>query len=89
MSRLSLRRAVTLVLFAAVFESSLASVLAVDYGLDWITASLMNLDEGSRVPVTLLWCVDGGRKKKDITENQDVLQTFYIHIIMGAIPAMC
>jgi WD40 repeat protein len=25
----------------------------------------------------------------DITENQDVLQTFYIHIIMGAIPAMC
>jgi hypothetical protein len=24
-----------------------------------------------------------------ITENQDVLQTFYIHIIMGAIPAMC
>ncbi|KAJ8582398.1 actin-like ATPase domain-containing protein [Rhizopogon salebrosus TDB-379] len=42
MSRLSLWRAVTLfVLFAAVFESSLASVLAVDYESDWIKASLM------------------------------------------------
>ncbi|KAJ8594705.1 hypothetical protein M405DRAFT_729326, partial [Rhizopogon salebrosus TDB-379] len=40
---LSLWRAVTLfVLFAAVFESSLAYVLAVDYGSDWIKVSFMN-----------------------------------------------
>ncbi|KAJ8582405.1 actin-like ATPase domain-containing protein [Rhizopogon salebrosus TDB-379] len=59
MSRLSLRRAVTLfVLFAAVFETSLASVLAVDYGSDWIKASLMK----PGVPFDVLLNKDSKRK---------------------------
>jgi len=59
MSRLSLRRAVTLfVLFAVLFESSLASVLAVDYGSDWIKASLMK----PGVPFDVLLNKDSKRK---------------------------
>ncbi|OAX37691.1 actin-like ATPase domain-containing protein [Rhizopogon vinicolor AM-OR11-026] len=66
MSRLSLRRVFTLfVLFAAVFETSLASVLAVDYGSDWIKASLMkpgvpfdvllNKDSKRKIQSTVAW----------------------------------
>jgi hypoxia up-regulated 1 len=56
---LSLRKAVTFfVLFAAIFESSLASILAVDYGSDWIKASLMK----PGVPFDVLLNKDSKRK---------------------------
>jgi len=59
MSHFSLRRAVTLfVFFAVVFESSLASVLAVDYGSDWMKASLMK----PGVPFDVLLNKDSKRK---------------------------
>ncbi|KAJ8584173.1 hypothetical protein M405DRAFT_884459 [Rhizopogon salebrosus TDB-379] len=80
MSRLSLWRAVTLfVLFAAVFESSLVSILAVDYGSDWIKASLMkpgvpfdtcsDQAQASRFPqdsFSLLKCIQGAPYNSDI-----------------------
>lgn len=56
---LSLRKAVTLfVLFAAILETSLASILAVDYGSDWIKASLMK----PGVPFDVLLNKDSKRK---------------------------
>ncbi|KAG2031982.1 Hsp70 protein-domain-containing protein [Suillus americanus] len=56
---LSLRKAVTFfVLFVAIFESSLASILAVDYGSDWIKASLMK----PGVPFDVLLNKDSKRK---------------------------
>lgn len=56
---ISLRKAVTFfVLFAAIFESSLASILAVDYGSDWIKASLMK----PGVPFDVLLNKDSKRK---------------------------
>ncbi|KAG2078423.1 actin-like ATPase domain-containing protein [Suillus decipiens] len=56
---LSLRKAVTFfVLFAGVFESSLASILAIDYGSDWIKASLMK----PGVPFDVLLNKDSKRK---------------------------
>lgn len=56
---LSLRRAVSFFfLFAAIFESSLASILAVDYGSDWIKASLMK----PGVPFDVLLNKDSKRK---------------------------
>jgi hypothetical protein len=66
---LSLWRAVTLFfLFAAVFESSLAYVLAVDYGSDWINVSLMNpcvhfdvllnKDSKQKIPSCVAWKKD-------------------------------
>lgn len=59
MPGLSLRKAVTsFVLFAAVLESSLASILAVDYGSDWIKASLMK----PGVPFDVLLNKDSKRK---------------------------
>ncbi|KAG1732638.1 Hsp70 protein-domain-containing protein [Suillus paluster] len=59
MPYLSLRRALTLfVFFAVVFESSLASILAVDYGSDWIKASLMK----PGVPFDVLLNKDSKRK---------------------------
>ncbi|KAG1845991.1 hypothetical protein C8R48DRAFT_616721 [Suillus tomentosus] len=45
-------------LFAAIFESSLASILAVDYGSDWIKASSMKPD----VPFDVLLNKDSKRK---------------------------
>lgn len=59
MPRFSLRKAVTFfVLFAAIFECSLASILAVDYGSDWIKASLMK----PGVPFDVLLNKDSKRK---------------------------
>lgn len=59
MPRFSLRKAATFfVLFAAIFESSLASILAVDYGSDWIKASLMK----PGVPFDVLLNKDSKRK---------------------------
>ncbi|KIK43680.1 hypothetical protein CY34DRAFT_81319 [Suillus luteus UH-Slu-Lm8-n1] len=59
MPHFSLRQAVTFfVLFAAIFESSLASILAVDYGSDWIKASLMK----PGVPFDVLLNKDSKRK---------------------------
>ncbi|KAG0706183.1 hypothetical protein DFH29DRAFT_186660 [Suillus ampliporus] len=52
---LSLRRAITLfVLFAAVFESSLASILADDYALDWIKAK----DSKRKIQTSVAWKKD-------------------------------
>lgn len=59
MPRFSFRKAATFfVLFAVIFESSLASILAVDYGSDWIKASLMK----PGVPFDVLLNKDSKRK---------------------------
>ncbi|KAH7927208.1 actin-like ATPase domain-containing protein [Leucogyrophana mollusca] len=59
MHQLSFRRVISLViLFAALFESSFAAVLAIDYGSDWIKASLMK----PGVPFDVLLNKDSKRK---------------------------